>query len=478
MALQPAARRFLQPALLLDLRVFRTRAPPGPGLSVSWSLPRSAAPAAAPHAVVGHQFAQNALAQAAVGDAQPLATARRARIASRMAQPASTRSARSAPMQGLATRAWKSQPSSFSIMASTFGVVHPQPVDAAAVVAFEAEMHAGQRRHRAGGAEQVEARRRTSHGRAGRGPRSLPACRRRRRPSPRTAAGVTSRPPNRSASETTPTGSEVQETMWLASRGERWPRDVDQRDLGRAAADVEQHDAVGVALDQRAAARHRQPRLGAAVDDLERQPGLAPRRARGTRRHCRPSGRPRWRSAASAPDRAAGAACRRRPSAPRRRGPSPRSPSRPVADSPSPSRTMRENASMTRNWPGRAGHGDQQPAIVGAEIERGEDRADPGNGRAARRLGVRRRRDRLQWPVALRRSPRACFGCWRSRRLAARRRVRKPCGRACACAASCHFGLSCGARLRACPLPDRPSACRPGAAVGGRFPAAGRLEAL
>ena len=82
---------------------------------------------------------------------------------------------------------------------------------------------------------------------------------------------VTSRPPKRSASDTTPTGSEVQATMWLASRGERWPRDVDQRDLGGAAADVEQHDAVGVALDQRAAARDGEPRLGLAVDDLERQ---------------------------------------------------------------------------------------------------------------------------------------------------------------------------------------------------------------
>ena len=43
--------------------------------------------------------------------------------------------------------------------------------------------------------------------------------------------------------------------------------------------------------------------------------------------------------------------------------------STPMAASPSPSRTMRENASMTRN-PSPAGRGDQQAAIIGAEIER------------------------------------------------------------------------------------------------------------
>jgi hypothetical protein len=39
--------------------------------------------------------------------------------------------------------------------------------------------------------------------------------------------------------------------------------EVDQRDLGRAAADIEQHDAIGIALDQRAAAGHGEPRFGA-----------------------------------------------------------------------------------------------------------------------------------------------------------------------------------------------------------------------
>ena len=86
--------------LVLSTRVAR-RTPAFVGFLVMAAL--SVPPAAAPDAVVGHQFAQNALAQAAVGDPQPFA-GQTARIASRMAQPASTRSARSAPMQGLATR--------------------------------------------------------------------------------------------------------------------------------------------------------------------------------------------------------------------------------------------------------------------------------------------------------------------------------------------------------------------------------------
>ena len=260
-ALQPAARRFLQAALLLDAgaaarasaagrasRLAAHRPPLGPAAAAR-RLPRPSARSACLRAGRGRRRAGARLGQTR-------------RIASRMAQPASTRSARSAPMQGLATRASKSQPSSVSIIASTFGALHPQPVDAAAVVALEAEMDAGQRGHRAGGAEQMEARPLRRWSRRWRPSKSHEHARRRRRPSRRTTRRDTSRPPKRSASETTPTGSEVQATMWLASRGERWPRQVDQRDLGGAAADVEQHDAVGVALDQRAAAGDGEPRLG------------------------------------------------------------------------------------------------------------------------------------------------------------------------------------------------------------------------
>ena len=64
---------------------------------------RRPAALAAVDAVLGHQRRQDAFAQAAVGDAQALARPR-PQQASRMAQPASTRSARSRPMHGSATR--------------------------------------------------------------------------------------------------------------------------------------------------------------------------------------------------------------------------------------------------------------------------------------------------------------------------------------------------------------------------------------
>ena len=69
--------------------------------------------------------------------------------------------------------------------------------------------------------------------------------------------------------------------------------------------------------------------------------------------------------------------------------------SRPVRDRPSPSLTMREKESMTRNPPPSpaAGARDQQPAIIGAEIERGVNavldqarRRAAGPVRAARRV--------------------------------------------------------------------------------------------
>ena len=60
--------------------------------------------AAAPHAVLAHHLHQHAFAQARGRRRAGAGTGKARRIASRMAQPASTRSARSAPMQGLATR--------------------------------------------------------------------------------------------------------------------------------------------------------------------------------------------------------------------------------------------------------------------------------------------------------------------------------------------------------------------------------------
>ena len=131
--------------------------------------------------------------------------------------------------------------------------------------------------------------------------------------------------------------------------------------------------------------------------------------------------------------------------------------SRPVAESPSPSRTMRENASTTRNCPGRAGNGDQQPAIVGAEVERGVDRrilrTMPARRLAVRQLG----RARLSAPVARRRCRGllrllrrgACCTPSRAKTLRPRLRLRR----------FFHFGLSAE-------LPSRFLRCRGASACG------------
>ena len=82
-----------------------------------------------------------------------------------------------------------------------------------------------------------------------------------------------------------------------------------------------------------------------------------------------------------AADRRGRAACRRRPSAPRRRGPSPRRPAGRWPPAPRPADDARkgvDDAELART----AGHRDQQPAIVGAEIERGEHRQVVGLCRA------------------------------------------------------------------------------------------------
>ena len=88
------------------------------------------------------------------------------------------------------------------------GAASHRPSTGAAVVARQVEMHAGDRRHRPGGAEQMEAR-------AARLVRR-PARRRRRAPRRHGAviaaktSSLTSTPPNVSASETTPSRSDSQ----------------------------------------------------------------------------------------------------------------------------------------------------------------------------------------------------------------------------------------------------------------------------
>ena len=102
-ALQPAARRFLQAALLLD-RGSSARACRRPGLL------RLLGHGRAPPRQLRRQTPSSPISSLRMPSRRPRSATRSRsdgqtpRIASRMAQPASTRSARSAPMQGLATR--------------------------------------------------------------------------------------------------------------------------------------------------------------------------------------------------------------------------------------------------------------------------------------------------------------------------------------------------------------------------------------
>ena len=214
-------------------------------------------------------------------------------------------------------------------------------------------------------------------------------------------------------------------------------------------------------LDQRAAAGDRQPRLGLAVDDLEVEPGLGLDRAQEFfavlgRAAGLGGDQPR------APDRAVARACRRRSSAPRRRGPWPAGRAGRCADSPSPSRTMREKASMTRNWPGRVGTATSSRQLL---VPRSSAAKTGSSSTAARPAGGAGVGERLAGGSTRAGScARRCRTGAATARPAPRQRrhgrARKPCGRACACAASCRAALSraparCPARARS----DRAEAC-------------------
>ena len=318
---QPAARRFLQAALLLDPRLQHADAgrPGFSGFLVMAALP--VPPVAPPDAVVGHQFAQYALAQAAVGDAQPL---RRPHRADRLQDGA----------------AGQHQIGAVGADAGIGDALPENPSRAVFRSCGRRCRGPSTARRRGGG--------RSAPGRDGRRPASSPCprCRAggiagwrarwlsRSRPSkacsmPATSSTiaskisrVTSRPPKRSASETTPTGSEVQETMWLASRGERWPETsisaISEEPppmsnsttpcVSRSTSEP-QPDTASRASVWRSMISSFKPGLGLdAVEEL----GAVLGRAAGF-----------GGDQPGLPDRAAAQACRRRSSAPRRRGPSP-----------------------------------------------------------------------------------------------------------------------------------------------------------
>ena len=130
---------------------------------------------------------------------------------------------------------------------------------------------------------------------------------------------------------------------------------VDQHQLGRAAADVEDQRRPIAGLEQLVAAQDGEPRFLRGLDDVEHDAGLVAHplgelAAVGGTAAGFGGDRARER------DVAAPAACRRRRRVHRPRGPSPRPTVRRVRERPSPRRTIREKASMTVKPPsvGRA----------------------------------------------------------------------------------------------------------------------------
>ncbi|CDX24681.1 hypothetical protein MPL3356_410016 [Mesorhizobium plurifarium] len=327
------------------------------------------APIIAPDAVIGHQLAQDTLAQAAVGDAQPL---RRPDTADRFQDRAAGEHevcavGADAGVGATLLEIPADQPLYHAVDAVA---VHPEAVDAAAVIAIEIEMHAGERRHRAGSAEQMEVG-------AGQHMREPVAAVEGLQPGGHVldhcgkslarhrAAAEALRERDDADGQRRP-GDDVVGQTWRASSGQ-----VDQRDLGRSAADVEQHHALGVALDQRAAAGNGQARLGLAVDDLELQPGLAldpvqeldtvGGRAAGLRRD-----QPGFPDLAVAQLLAAD--LQRLDRAVHGRLAEPAARRQPLAQ-PDDARESVDDPKLAVT----ARHRDQQPAIVGAEVERGKD---------------------------------------------------------------------------------------------------------
>ena len=333
-------------------------------------------------------------------------------------------------------------------------------------------MHAGQRRHRAGRAEQVEAPPLHQMVEPVAALEVVEHAPRHRRPWPRRSRGVTSRPPKRSASDTTPTGSDVQATMWLASRGERCP-------LTSISAISDEPPPMSNSTTPSVSRSTSEPQPETAsrasvwrsmISSVE--PGL---RLRPASRNSSPFSAARQASVAISRallDARGRAACRRRSSAPRRRGPSPPRDSLPLRRQPlaqpHDARKRVDDAELART----AGHGDQQPAIVGAEIERGEDRQVLARrpARLARATDGRRCCRDLDADVGDRRRRRQT--CASPRRIGQRRRAQIPCGRACACAAACP-SASGAVRL---PVPAWPGRCRRPTRAEASAPGAGTMK--
>ena len=195
-------------------------------------------------------------------------------MASRMAQPASTRSARSAPMQGLAARSIETHRHQLGHDARYFVVGQPAAVDAPPIVALQPQIDAGDRRHRARGAERVETveiavvgRERVDEGCDLRHHRIVAIA---RHDFAAVALGECD-DANRQRGPADDIGRRrASPTVF------RGP--VEPHQFRRPAADVEQNDARCGGIEQLGATGRGEPRLGGGVDDLQfdaRLPGDA-----------------------------------------------------------------------------------------------------------------------------------------------------------------------------------------------------------
>ena len=146
-----------------------------------------------------------------------------------------------------------------------------------------------------------------------------------------------------SASVTTPSGSETQARTRLPG-GRLAP--VEPDDLRRASADVEEHRALGCRVEQREASLRGELRFGAPVDDFKLKAEFVATRSRKSAPFS--AIRQAWVAIGARPPRAHASFCAQMRRAPIARSMASAS-SSPVCATPSPSRTMREKESTTRN---------------------------------------------------------------------------------------------------------------------------------
>jgi hypothetical protein len=217
-----------------------------------------------------HHLHQHAFAQAAIGDAQPLA---REGAADRLQDGAAGEHqigalGADAGVGDAALVAHGEQPLDHT---ADLAVAHPAAVDAAALVARQFEIDARDRGHRARRAEHVQA-----VDAAIRGGEAIDVGRDfldhgRKQFAAHGHAAVALGKRHHADRDRGP-GANLRVRRAIA----RGQRRAEQHQLGGAAADVEQDDALGMRIDQRRAAGGGEPRLGLAVDDFQLDADLGP----------------------------------------------------------------------------------------------------------------------------------------------------------------------------------------------------------